>query len=107
MEIHAQLGLGQTLSTMVSFDFFSSVGVDLFERYIPLTHAIMLTFVSFSLHSVNTIFTGANTIYEVSVQHHLCLFESVNRVMLCVAHIISLLSMLFCFVQRANITDGN
>ena len=47
----------------------------------------MLTFIFFSLHSVNTIFTGANTIYEVRVQHHLCLFESVNRVM-CVAHTI-------------------
>ena len=72
------LGSDQKLSTMVSFDFFSSVGVDLFERYIPLTHAIMLTFVSFSLHSVNTIFTGANTIYEVSAKHYQCLFESLS-----------------------------
>ena len=71
-------GIGTNTINYGEFRFFLMCWSRFVRAYLPLTPAIMSTNISFSLHSVNAIFTGANTIYEVSVQHHLCLFESVN-----------------------------
>ena len=40
----------------------------LFEHEVPLTQTIA-SIIIMSLHSVNALFTGANSIYEVSAKH--------------------------------------
>ena len=58
--------------------FFLKCWSRIVRASLPSDSRNRVDYYSISLHSVNAIFTGANTIYEVSAKHYQCLFESLS-----------------------------
>jgi len=67
-----------TRSTTVSFDYSLRCWSRIVHVLLPSDSRNHVDYYSISLHSVNAIFTGAITIYEVSAKHYQCLFESLS-----------------------------